>query len=76
MSTWRSELKNTAFAVSLVAYNLIPPQDTAMLREKAQWVQNAAAELLTDSLFLRDGFDELVLQTTQYSSVVNAHYLL
>ena len=59
MSTWRSELKTTAFAVVPIAYNLIPPQDIAP-REKAQWVQDSAARLLKDSLFLRDGLDELV----------------
>jgi hypothetical protein len=57
---WRSELKTATFAVAPVAYNLIPPQDLAP-RERAQWVQNSATRLLTDSLFLRDGFDELVL---------------
>ena len=59
MSTWRSELKTMAFAVVPIAYNLIPPQDIVP-REKAQWVQDSAAQLLKDSLFLHDGLDELV----------------
>ncbi|KAG9311837.1 hypothetical protein JVU11DRAFT_8086 [Chiua virens] len=58
MSTWRSELKTTAYAIAPVTYKLIPPQDIAA-QEKTQWVQNTASRLLTDSLFLRDGVDEL-----------------
>ncbi|KAF8425392.1 hypothetical protein L210DRAFT_3653179 [Boletus edulis BED1] len=57
MSTWRSELKTVAFAVCPVAYNLIPPQEIPP-REKVQWVQNSAAQLLADSFFLRGGFDQ------------------
>ncbi|KAF8425725.1 hypothetical protein L210DRAFT_3653115 [Boletus edulis BED1] len=57
MSTWRSELKTVAFAVCPVAYNLIPPQEIPP-REKVQWVQNSAAQLLADSFFLRGGFNQ------------------
>ncbi|KAF8440990.1 hypothetical protein L210DRAFT_873264 [Boletus edulis BED1] len=57
MSTWHSELKTVAFAVCPVAYNLIPPQEI-LPREKVQWVQNSAAQLLADSFFLQGGFDQ------------------
>jgi hypothetical protein len=59
MSTWRSELKNTAFAVAPVVYKLFPSQNLTST-VKAQWVQDSATELLKDSEFLRDGLDELI----------------
>jgi Domain of unknown function (DUF6532) len=39
-------------------YNLIPPPEVPM-QDRVTWVQNTAKELLHDSLFLRNGVDEL-----------------
>ncbi|KAI6142015.1 hypothetical protein BKA82DRAFT_4361475 [Pisolithus tinctorius] len=57
ISTWRSELKSVMLATTPSAFNLIPPSDVAP-RVHVQWIETAAAKLLDNSLFLRDGFDE------------------
>ncbi|KIN99145.1 hypothetical protein M404DRAFT_155717, partial [Pisolithus tinctorius Marx 270] len=57
ISTWRSELKSVTLATTPSVFNLIPPSDVAP-RVHVQWIETAAAKLLDNSLFLRDGFDE------------------
>ncbi|KAG1785086.1 uncharacterized protein HD556DRAFT_1314535 [Suillus plorans] len=58
LSTWCSNLKKTAVAIAPTMYNLIPPPEVPM-QDRVTWVQNTAKELLHDSLFLRNGVDEL-----------------
>ncbi|KAG0698027.1 hypothetical protein DFH29DRAFT_1082051 [Suillus ampliporus] len=58
LSTWRSDLKKLAVAIAPSMYNLIPPPEVAV-PDRAAWVQNAATVLLEDSLFLRNGMDDL-----------------
>ncbi|KAG2109534.1 hypothetical protein DEU56DRAFT_920304 [Suillus clintonianus] len=58
LSTWRSDLKKLAVTIAPSMYNLIPPPEVAA-PDRAAWVQNAATVLLEDSLFLRNGMDDL-----------------
>ncbi|KAG0703854.1 hypothetical protein DFH29DRAFT_998102 [Suillus ampliporus] len=58
LATWRSDLKKIAIAITPSVYSLVPPA-TIPIQERAGWVQNAATDWLDDSLFLRDGVDEL-----------------
>lgn len=59
MSTWRSELKKVAIAHAPVAFNLLPP-DAIAVPARAAWVENAASQLLQQSVFLRNGVDQNV----------------
>ncbi|KAG2056651.1 hypothetical protein BDR06DRAFT_1005945 [Suillus hirtellus] len=57
LAMWHSDLKKIAIAITPSAYNLVPPA-TIPIQERAAWVENAATDLLDDSMFLCDGVDE------------------
>jgi hypothetical protein len=59
MSTWRSELKKIAVAHAPVAFNLVPP-DAIAAQARGAWIENAASNLLQQSMFLRNGVDQNV----------------
>ncbi|KAG1853817.1 hypothetical protein C8R48DRAFT_776981 [Suillus tomentosus] len=58
LSTWWSDLKKIVVAITPSIYGLIPPTDLST-QEHANWVEAAAADLLDNSKYLRDGKDEL-----------------
>ncbi|KAG1846146.1 hypothetical protein C8R48DRAFT_779640 [Suillus tomentosus] len=58
LSTWRSDLKKIAISIVPSMYNLIPSAEVPP-QARTAWVENAAAELLDQSLFLRNSVDEL-----------------
>ena len=58
MSTWRSKLKKAAMSSSSM-YQL-EPAPGAECHNRIAFAQNAAAVLLNQSMFLRDGLDENV----------------
>ncbi|KAG0692725.1 hypothetical protein DFH29DRAFT_882122 [Suillus ampliporus] len=58
LSTWHSDLKKTTISIMPSMYDLIPPSYIPP-QEHATWVQEHAATLLEESLFLRNGVDSL-----------------
>ncbi|KAG1867087.1 hypothetical protein C8R48DRAFT_671962 [Suillus tomentosus] len=58
LSTWRSDLKKIAISIVPSMYNLIPSAEVPPQAHTA-WVEDTATELLDESLFLRNGVDEL-----------------
>ena len=59
MSTWRSEMKKVAVISTSLFYGLDPGTGVEC-SDRVAFAQNAATELLQQSLFLRDGTDENV----------------
>jgi hypothetical protein len=59
LSTWRSEIKKTAVIAAPRFYNLTPAPGTPC-PDPNSFSQDAATELLRDSMFLRDGRDDNV----------------
>ncbi|KAG1886285.1 hypothetical protein F4604DRAFT_1918011 [Suillus subluteus] len=57
LSTWQSDLKKTAISIAPSLYLLVPPLSVP-IQERVAWIEQAAAELLKGSLFLRFGVDE------------------
>ncbi|KAG1721109.1 hypothetical protein EDB19DRAFT_1835664 [Suillus lakei] len=55
-STWRSDLKKTAISITPVSYSLVPPF-LVPVQEHGAWIEHAAAELITELLFLWFGFN-------------------
>ncbi|KAG1763519.1 hypothetical protein EDD22DRAFT_846349 [Suillus occidentalis] len=58
LSTWQSDLKKTAISIALLSYLLIPPL-LVPAQECAAWIENVAAGLIKESLFLQFGVDEM-----------------
>ena len=56
---WCSELKKVTIALAPAAFNLIPPHSTPS-QEWVAWVENTTSNLLDQSVFLRNGFDDNV----------------
>ena len=59
MSTWRLEIKKVAVVSTALLYKLEPGTDVGCT-DRVAFAQNAATELLQQSMFLRDGTDENV----------------
>ena len=59
LSTWRSELKKAAISSTPLFYKLEPAPGIEC-HDRVAFIQDAAAALLTQSIFLRDGVDENV----------------
>jgi len=59
LSTWCSELKKTAVSSTPLFYRLEPPPGVEC-HDRVAFIQEAAATLLNQSMFLRDGVDENV----------------
>ncbi|KAG2337595.1 hypothetical protein BDR05DRAFT_952529 [Suillus weaverae] len=58
LSTWCSDLKKIAISIVPSMYNLIPSAEV-LPQARTAWIENAAMELLDESLFLCDSVDEL-----------------
>jgi len=59
LSTWHSELKKAAISSTPLFYKLEPALGIEC-HDRVAFVQDAAAALLTQLIFLRDGVDENV----------------
>ncbi|KIM50981.1 hypothetical protein SCLCIDRAFT_37888, partial [Scleroderma citrinum Foug A] len=58
MSTWRSEMKKTAIGVASAMYKLEPLELNIEPAQRVAHIQDAAATLVQQSMFLRDSLDE------------------
>ena len=66
MSTWRSEMKKTAIGIASMMYKLEPLELNIEPAQCVAHIQDTAATLVQQSMFLRDGLDENVRSSLDF----------